>query len=354
MRAKLSLADKALIIAVMVFTAFFLVPILLGWASPDETLIRLDGFTQAIWRYIYTTLPYLIASFLLAGVVQEFIPRDWITKHLGSGSWRSIGLASILGVTMDVCAPCGALPIAMALYRVGASTAAVIAFLTSTPWLGVVEFSLLVAFVGLQMAIIISILSIVVAFSLGMTLSMMERRKMIEGHEEDVGTPKPWIGRYLDEQGRRRFDWSIIAIRLRNSLRNSWNLSKVIIKWVIVGFIGGGIITIYLDPSTIGHNPVQTYLGFSAYSLPLAYGISVGIECCSEYGIPIAGELYRLGASPGALFVFLMGGMVSDYTELGTIASFIGKRTAIATLIIGSAITFLVAYLMNLSWIIAK
>jgi uncharacterized membrane protein YraQ (UPF0718 family) len=72
------------------------------------------------------------------------------------------------------------------------------------------------------------------------------------------------------------------------------------------------------------------------------------MEITLEASIPIICSLYTLGASPGVVFTLLMGGIVTDITEMGTIATIMGKKTAIASALVYSSVTILFGYLINL------
>ncbi len=62
----------------------------------------------------------------------------------------------------------------------------------------------------------------------------------------------------------------------------------------------------------------------------LTLGVATIIEVCSEGSAPIAFELYRKTSAFGNSFIFLQAGVVTDYTEIGLIATNIGRRAAIA------------------------
>ena len=53
------------------------------------------------------------------------------------------------------------------------------------------------------------------------------------------------------------------------------------------------------------------------------------IEVCSEGSAPMAFEIFRQTGALGNSFVFLMAGVVTDYTEIGLLWHNVGKRTAI-------------------------
>ncbi|NND78043.1 MAG: ATPase, partial [Flavobacteriales bacterium] len=67
----------------------------------------------------------------------------------------------------------------------------------------------------------------------------------------------------------------------------------------------------------------------------------------SEGSAPIAFEIFKQVGTLGNPFVFLMAGVVTDYTEIGLIWTNIGKRTAIWLPLITVPQVMIIAYLFN-------
>ncbi len=80
--------------------------------------------------------PYFLFGLLVAGVLKVYLPPESLTKHLGGRGLTSIFKAAALGVPLPLCS-CGVLPVAVSLYRHGASLPATLAFLVSTPQTGI-------------------------------------------------------------------------------------------------------------------------------------------------------------------------------------------------------------------------
>lgn len=90
---------------------------------------------------------------LLAGLLNIFIPKNFLQKHLGKeGVWTTIK-AALIGAPMPLCS-CGVIPAAVGLRRAGGSKSATTAFLVSTPETGVDSVSVSYVLLGPFMAII--------------------------------------------------------------------------------------------------------------------------------------------------------------------------------------------------------
>jgi uncharacterized membrane protein YraQ (UPF0718 family) len=71
------------------------------------------------------------------------------------------------------------------------------------------------------------------------------------------------------------------------------------------------------------------YLGASFAGLLMTLLLATVIEVCSEGSSPMAFEIYRQNGAFGNSFVFLMAGVVTDYTEIGLLWHNVGRKTAI-------------------------
>src|SRR5512144_1271666 len=104
-----------------------------GLAQP--MIAFLSAFATESARILYEASPYVLFGFLIAGLLQEFLPGATIARHLGSESWRSVARGALLGLAMPLCS-CGVVPAAASLRKKGASRSAITSFLISTPETG--------------------------------------------------------------------------------------------------------------------------------------------------------------------------------------------------------------------------
>jgi len=81
-------------------------------------------------RIMLPILPLLLFAFVLAGMIQVMIPKEYIVRWVGTESgFRGIFLGAFAGSLMPG-GPYVNLPIAVGLFRTGASLGCVVAFLT--------------------------------------------------------------------------------------------------------------------------------------------------------------------------------------------------------------------------------
>lgn len=101
-------------------------------------------------------------------------------------------------------------------------------------------------------------------------------------------------------------------------------MANRILWWIVLGFVLAALIGAFV-PAHFFHQ----YMGRSLAGLLLTLAAATVIEICSEGSAPLAFEIYRQTGSIGNTFAFLMGGFVTDYTEIGLIWTNIGWRTAV-------------------------
>ena len=107
---------------------------------------------EEIIHLINEMSPYLLLGFFLAGLMHEYIPGAYYTRHLSSPRFSSVIKAALFGVPLPLCS-CGVIPTAMSLRREGASKGAVTSFLIATPQTGVDSIIATFSLMGLPFAI---------------------------------------------------------------------------------------------------------------------------------------------------------------------------------------------------------
>lgn len=84
----------------------------------------------------FEILPNLVLGFLLAGLAQELLPRDWVAKYAGEDS----GITGYLLATgIGACTPGGPFfqfPLVAALWKAGAGVGQITAYITAWALLG--------------------------------------------------------------------------------------------------------------------------------------------------------------------------------------------------------------------------
>jgi uncharacterized membrane protein YraQ (UPF0718 family) len=102
------------------------------------------------------------------------------------------------------------------------------------------------------------------------------------------------------------------------------SLSNMVLWWILIGMGLASLAGAYV-PSSFFLN----YMGPTIVGLLVTLAFATIIEICSEGSAPMAFEIFKQTAAFGNSFVFLMAGVVTDYTEIGLLWHNVGKKTAL-------------------------
>lgn len=99
-------------------------------------------------------LPLLIFAMIIAGMIQQLMPHELISRWVGEESgFRGLLIGSVLGGLMPG-GPMTSLPIAAGMLRLGASVGTMVAFLTGWSLLAISRVPLEVGLLGWKFALI--------------------------------------------------------------------------------------------------------------------------------------------------------------------------------------------------------
>ena len=99
-------------------------------------------------------LPLLILAMIIAGMIQQLIPQELISRWVGTESgFRGLLIGSVLGGLMPG-GPMTSLPIAAGMLRLGASIGTMVAFLTGWSLLAITRLPLEIGLMGWKFALI--------------------------------------------------------------------------------------------------------------------------------------------------------------------------------------------------------
>lgn len=89
-----------------------------------------DGVVSGV-KVLWSVLPLLVAAFLVAGLTQVLVTRDFVTRWLGSASgWRGIVLGCLAGAFIPG-GPYAYYPIAAVIFQAGAGIGVMVAFIAA-------------------------------------------------------------------------------------------------------------------------------------------------------------------------------------------------------------------------------
>ncbi|NQY73272.1 MAG: permease [Candidatus Margulisbacteria bacterium] len=330
-----------------------------AWFKDPLFLISTSGITvlfsihimipgSHLWHHFTQYLQLIWVAVLLGmvvgGIIDYFIPNIYIEHLLAGNRKKTIFHAVGLGFLMSACSH-GILAIAIQLYKKGASIPSVIAFLMASPWANFPLTILLIGLFGWKALVIIGS-AIVVALITGFIFQQLDARNLLDSQQSKSIPLDPSFSVYSDIQSRLQkthlsLEWvkqSVLGI-----LSGMWSLSKMVLWWILIGIIVASVVRTVIPPGWL-----MEYLGPTPLGLLLTLCLATVIEVCSEGTAPLALELYQSTHAFGGVFLFLMAGVATDYTEIGLLWRNAGKRTAILLPLITVPQIFLIGLLLNL------
>ncbi len=307
----------------------------LGITILHDLIFSFYEYVKMIWLAI-------IIGLLLGGFIDHFVPRKYISKYLAQHKKRTIFYSVGLGFLMTACSH-GILAISMELYKKGASTPAVIAFLLASPWANLPITIILFGFFGVKALLFVGF-AIIIAIITGLIFQMLDRKCLIERNKYAVEVEEDFS--ILRDVKRRWKEYEFSKKNLKNDtigvLKGSWGLTKMVLWWILIGMFLASLARTYIPQHFF-----MNYMGATLPGLVVTLVLATIIEICSEGTSPLAFEIFRQTAAFGNSFVFLMAGVATDYTEIGLIWSNIGKRTALWLPIITVPQIIILGYLFN-------
>lgn len=327
-RDKLFLTFASLVL--LLFLSFFL---------PSLQLFRhhFTAYASLIWRP-------LLLGFLIGGIIEVYIPRSYVSKILNRAGSKTIFSAAGLGFIFSGCSH-GCLAIAFELYKKGASVPAVISFLLASPWANASITILLLSFFGMKGALIIAA-ALIISVCTGLGYVFLDKKNWIEKNPNTQSGLETFS--IFDDLKKRwkNYRWNARELFLsdfQKILIGAWHLVRMVLWWVLIGMTLAAFIGAYL-PATL----FQKWMAKDLTGMCVTLALATVIEICSEGSAPLAFEIYRQTHALGNTFLFLMAGVVTDYTEIGLLWSNVGKKTAFWLPAIAVPLTFLIGFLLNL------
>ena len=126
------------------------------------------------WNLLVESAPWLLIGYLLAGIISQVIPSEWVHKQLAKPGFVSILKGALIGAPLPLCS-CGVIPTALAVRKAGASKGATSSFLVATPETGVDSISFSYAVLGPVFAIARPIAALTSAIIAGVLVNSFDK-----------------------------------------------------------------------------------------------------------------------------------------------------------------------------------
>jgi len=287
-------------------------------------LTPLEPFRKTIFLYLKTIWWAIILGLILGGRIDNYLPREYISHILARPRKRTILYSVLLGFLMSACSH-GMLALSIELHKKGASNPAVVSFLLASPWANLTLTIILIGFFGLK-ALYIILSAIIIAITTGLIFQFLEKRNMIERNSNIVNVEDNFSIPADIKKRLSEYKFSVKNLRsdAAGIYKGAVSLGNMVLWWILIGMGIASIAGAYVPP-----NIFSSYMGPTLAGLLVTLIVATIIEVCSEGSAPMAFEIFRQTGAFGNSFVFLMAGVVTDYTEIGLLWHNVGRRVAI-------------------------
>ena len=284
----------------------------------------LGPFRKSFLMYFKSIWWAVGLGLLLGGVIDHYVPREYISLILSQKKPRTIFNAVFLGFLMSACSH-GILALSIQLHKKGASGPAVVSFLLASPWANFAVTMMLLSLFGLK-GLFIIFAAMVIAVNTGFIFMFLEKKGLIEKNKNIAEIPEGFSIREDFRQRVKDYKFSPATLKadIKGILGGSLALSDMVLWWIVLGMLIASLVGAYI-PVYFFHK----FMGPTFLGLIVTLGIATIIEVCSEGSSPLAFEIYRQTGALGNSFIFLMAGVVTDYTEIGLLWANLGRRTAL-------------------------
>ena len=272
-----------------------------------------DVFKSAI-SMLNSASAWMLFSFLVAGVIHEFVGPDRMQKSaIGSTKITGVLWATLTGMCLPICS-CGTIPLGVSMYYSGAYLGPVLTFMTSTPMINPIAIILSYGLLGKEIATIY----VLTGFFAPLLIGIIANR--FGGDELYY---KPAYEKKEQPRINLVFQKPPVWKRILKGLRWAFTeLAVTISKYTVSGMLMAGLLFTVVPQSAIAR-----YLGDPGMVSLLGITVVAALMyVCAVGHIPFIAALVASGAAPGVAITFLMAGCATNIAELLTIRRTIGKR----------------------------
>jgi uncharacterized membrane protein YraQ (UPF0718 family) len=279
------------------------------------------NFLTTFWSLVVESAPWLLLGYLLAGIIKQVLPNEWVQKQLAKPGFASIVKGALIGAPLPLCS-CGVIPTALAVRKAGASKGATSSFLVATPETGVDSISFSFAVLGPVFAIARPVSALMSAIVAGVLVNRFdgEQQELVSVNQEDSCCHSN-----NDETAQ---ETTSLGENLISAVRYGYGrMISDTAKWLVIGLVAAAAITTVLPQSFF----LQWGDGLLAMIVMVIVGLPMYI--CATASTPVAAGLLFAGVSPGAALVFMLTGPATNIATMGVIKEQLGMRSLVAYMI---------------------
>ncbi|MDA3923382.1 MAG: permease [Kiritimatiellae bacterium] len=268
---------------------------------------------KILFNTLLESAPYIVLGFLIAGSVRTWVPHLTLKRHLGGSGFQALLKSVGVGCVLPICS-CGTIPLGLGLYRCGAATGNVLAFMTSAPVLSPILVLLSLRLLGSKVTLVLLLSALFSSFLIGVLGNRLFGIKA-DIEEDNLS---------LSCDDCNCMEDRTFGVRVKECVRWSFfDLGAEVSIDIVIGLCVASLLLAVLPLEWI-----STWLGQQDLST-LLYVVILGIPvyACSIPSIPVVQGLLLMGASPGAGVAYMLAGPATNLGELNAIRHLMGWKT---------------------------
>lgn len=311
-----------------------------------ELIQLVQEVVQGAWLVFGQMAPWLLLGFLVAGMLSVLIRPATVERHLGGTGWLPTVKAALFGVPLPLCS-CGVIPVSASLRRHGASRAASISFLISTPQTGVDSIAVTYSLLGPLLAVFRPVAAFVTGVIGGGAVEWLDTDTDAEtrdpGAPGRLGTAAPESPRHgdacaadspaapacADDCCAPADAQPGVGGKTLAALRYGfYTLPRDLAGSLLVGILLAGVIGALAPPQFFAET-----LGCGILAMLAMLAVGIPLYVCATASVPVAAAMMMKGICPGAALVFLIVGPATNAATISTIWKVMGRRTVVVYLV---------------------
>jgi uncharacterized membrane protein YraQ (UPF0718 family) len=323
----------------------------------------------AFKEYLIEVLPYLAIGFLLSGLINEFVPSQWVERRLGGGGVKPILYSTLIGTILPICC-LGSLPVAVSLRQKGARLGPVLAFLVATPATSITALLVTYGLLGLNFTIFIFFAVIAMGLVMGLVANKVEgKAKVIVSPAQQVLDPVCGMSVDVGKAAKTEYGGETYYFccshcqqafedspeEYMGGSRNITHRVKHVFRYAFVDMVkeigpelllGLALAALVAAVAPVGEFVGAHFGGGLGYLFGLGFGLIMYI--CSTASVPLVHAFVSQGMNIGAGMVLLLVGPITSWGTILVLRKEFGGRILAIYLAVVSLMSLTLGYCFSL------